>query len=33
MIARGYLQPGATFVCKRYDEHLLPDLARDQMMR
>lgn len=32
MIARGYLQAGARFVCKRYDEHLLPEAARQQMM-
>lgn len=31
MIARGYLKEGVRFVCKRYDEHLLPETARRQM--
>jgi hypothetical protein len=32
MIARGYLQQGVKFVCKKYEAHLLPDKARAQAM-
>lgn len=32
MIAHGYLQPGVRFVCKKYDQHLLPESMRDRMM-
>jgi len=33
MIARGYLQKGVRFNCKKYTDHLVPQKAKDQLMK
>jgi hypothetical protein len=33
MIARGYLQAGVRFNCKKYTDHLVPAKARQQLMK